>query len=57
MTTTTSRPEEVDDHGMRHRYACEQPGYTTEPGHVRGFTFARCVGCGALALARAKADL
>lgn len=53
--TTTTRPESVDEHGLRHRYGCEQPGLTTEPARVRGFAFARCVGCGALALARVKA--
>src|SRR5690349_6924232 len=54
MTTTPTRPEEVDEHGTRHRHGCTQPGWTIEAASVRGFAWARCNACSAVRLARTK---
>lgn len=49
---THTRPETIDEHGIRHRYGCFMPGWTTAPSSIRGFAWASCVDCGALRLAR-----
>jgi hypothetical protein len=48
-----SRPPEVDEHGVEHRYGCDRPGWTSKPSHVPGIHILRCPTCGAVRLVQA----
>jgi predicted RNA-binding Zn-ribbon protein involved in translation (DUF1610 family) len=51
---TTSRLEVVDEHGVRHRYGCHAPGWTSEPSRVAGYYILRCPTCGAVRIVRTQ---
>lgn len=47
-----SRPETVDEQGVRHRYGCEKPGFMVAGSAVSGLATGRCQGCGAVKILR-----
>ncbi|PTU55379.1 hypothetical protein DBB34_14580 [Sphaerisporangium cinnabarinum] len=53
MSTTRTRPETTDKHGITHRYACDTPTPETVPTtRMPGWQFLRCPTCGAATLTR-----
>lgn len=50
---STTRPETLDDHGVRHRHGCPRPGWHVENSRaLPGWCLYRCAGCGAITLGR-----
>lgn len=42
---TTSRPEHIDIHGLRHRYGCSAVRVTSRPAAIKGRTIWECADC------------
>lgn len=53
---SASRPENVDDFGVRHRHGCHMPGWESSGPRVAGVHVLRCAGCGAVRLVASKKD-
>lgn len=45
----TTRPENIDTHGIRHRHGCPMPGWTSG-GPIAGVHVLRCPTCAAVRL-------
>jgi hypothetical protein len=50
----TTRPELLDEHGVRHAPGCHFPGWTSQPAPIRGWHIARCGRCGVVRLIRGR---
>ena len=53
---SATRPEMVDEHGTRHRFGCDEPGWTSDRPAIVGWHVVRCAGCGAVRLVRGGAE-
>lgn len=51
---SATRPEVVDEHGTRHRFGCDEPGWISDGRSVVGWRAVRCAGCGAVRLVRGR---